>query len=191
MDRKESLLEPRGNEQFKKAKDPAAQKSALVGDKYGNRANQKELDEPSSNLGSPTLKVANPLEGYMASWMSAKDLQLFQTASKADEVVLSGITPLPDSTKLTFGHAASASIERAAPELSATNPYLLEVLPIASAPRLQLANPGKSSAATQSTTAVAAPESVTNLATTTSPTPPPDKLRPTDDARYFKQLKRF
>lgn len=138
------------------------------------------------------VKVNNPLDRFMASWMTTDDFQLLATTPGP------GLGEAPSEVAAPFSIAARESgmsgraesnsiLETASPSL-AENPYLRDS-PAGVAPldRTDFATPPVALPSPISPASVVTPlESAGN--------PPPtlsEQLRTRGDDRYFKQLKRF
>ncbi len=187
-------------ENFRTSPSPTVRLNAMdEGSKSGanDRESLREL--------KPGEKVPNPLAGYMATWMSAGDYSLLQKPAAVNGSAF--LTTLPDfSNPTSAGLAAKTSTAIAgggpgetagfAPGSPAAppNPYLEALSGNAS--------PANGAVPELSSRSLLAPVPVTPPAPPAwlvSPAPEPSRasplvpenLKPSDDAKYFPQLKRF
>ena len=142
--------------------------------------------------------VVNPLAGFMADWMTPQDFKLLQSEPGAGDA--SGRVARGESFRvLASGEAAGTSavgaFGRNLPGRSAApprgNPFLQD---FAGATAPLTANRGATTAP-PAATSVPPPQSVVLPPVMPAPPPPPSALpafvKPNDDAKYFKPLKRF
>lgn len=132
--------------------------------------------------------VANPLDHFMAAWLSPADFRLLLSKSPAAWPVVTG-----GSGALIGARSASANGAVAAK----VNPYLAEI-PDPAAPTAASGSKQIDHADKGSSTLPAAAAMPTAVSTGASPPPasPPaagavEAWKARDDAKYFKQLKRF
>jgi len=152
-------------------------------------------------------KTTNPLNGYMAAWMTPRDFELLEPKSRPASVS-AGSSPLAPMGGLTAdpmlslaGPSAvdvSADIRGGAtsPQLEAReNPYLGEFTisppPLRQAPIMQPADAESAIHLIPVAPTTATPTTIIPGAETPSVPSPIDALKNQDDAKYFKQLKRF
>jgi hypothetical protein len=186
---------------------PFNSRDRLNGSNDGSKVNENDRPEGrnDSRVLKPGEKAPNPLTGYMATWMTPGDFNLLQKPAAINGSTF--LKPLPDFTTqtsvglesngasgpaaaLAAGGAGFVAGSSAAPE----NPYLPALAgKLESAPEAvtelgshQLLEP----------VSLASPPSLGRLsppAQEPSRVSPllPDNLKPSDDAKYFPQLKRF
>lgn len=146
---------------------------------------------PAADLKESSPDVINPLDRYMASWMTAGDFKLL--APKSESGPAGGAELLP-SLADSSGRAASQPFAELAPTTGrgaamADNPYLRDAPALAPLPAnlAELASPPT----------ILRPNPIPPLiAPAAQPEPPPppsfsEQLKAQDDAKYFKQLRRF
>jgi hypothetical protein len=152
------------------------------------RREQREED-------ATTAVVANPLNGFLGSWMTPQDYALLKPGltPPTDGGLGPKVSPLPNSTNVPIPSGGLSDLSRTGslPPTTAIsarreNPYLQSLkteVPVTTTRR-------------QNDVAPIAPPSRPPPAITTPPVvPPPSKIpefaKPSSDDRYFKQLKRF
>ena len=141
--------------------------------------------------------VANPLAGFMAGWMTPQDFKLLQSAPGATDAagrVARGESSFGvPSTEEAGGANALGAFGRPIPARSPVpvreNPFLQDFAP----PTAQTAT-NRGVAVPPPPAANAPPPKVAAPPPVVSPPPPsalPAFVKPNDDAKYFKPLKRF
>ena len=143
--------------------------------------------------------VVNPLAGFMAGWMTPQDFKLLQSAPGATDAagrVARGESSfgLPAQDETVGANALGAfgrNLPVRSPSLPRENPFLQD---FAGATAPLTANRG-AVAAPPLMSSVPPPKSVVLPPALPPPPPPPSALpafvKPNDDAKYFKPLKRF
>lgn len=198
-DGKERLPSSDGTEKDGAKGDTTDSRNALTaGDDDPQNQDQKD---PSSRRDpkKPAEPVVNPLTSFMSGWMSASDYKLLQPGlggESAANLVARGESAPAFSAATTTGLAGDvanpANFGRTAPGRSAPpreNPFLQALGPTPT----PSVGPGGPMAAIP--TASAPPPKV--QMPLPDPLPPPQKsatptfVKPNDDAKYFKPLKRF
>jgi len=138
------------------------------------------------------LSVTNPLEPFMTEWISQRDRALLLPKSTSGSGRSGGgFAPAPalgDAVTITFRSVDPRSEAAAAPANAAPNenPFLQALLPPPGRsiePPAPPANPPPAAG----NPALGAPEPARD----TRPPPPIDLSKPSDDKKYFPQLKRF
>jgi hypothetical protein len=146
-------------------------------------------------------KTVNPLNEFMASWMTPKDLELLGAGSTGSgtprtEVELGGISGRPElsgvegtSSGFVFSDRFVARAAPALPSEERSNPYLANLSPGSlDAPSLR---PSEVVAPSLQPAPVVSVETRETSAPPPARTPLSESFRGKDDAKYFKQLKRF
>lgn len=143
--------------------------------------------------------IINPLADFMAGWMTPQDFKLLQSEPGAGDAtgwVARGESSFGGrSSGEAAGTSAVGRVERNLPGRSAApprgNPFLQD---FAGATDPLTANRG-ATAAPPAATSVPPPQSVVPPPVIPAPPPPPSAppafVKPNDDAKYFKPLKRF
>lgn len=149
---------------------------------------------------SPTTAAANPLDQYLAGWMSPQDYALLRrtldsaSASKRDEAMpgtlAADVSDAASLETVLAGLQVGPSVvsKERFPEKAADNPYLQA-----------LAETDRARNALASSVAPAAPPPSLKSPERVVPLPPeptgkptvPDFAKPANDNKYFKPLKRF
>jgi hypothetical protein len=165
-------------------------------------AQESRRRQESETAGLPAAPAANPLSGYMASWLSPRDYELLKAADKTPAAA--GVPTSPASggggvpvSDVAMSLEAGAANPEDAPLLPgaispAQNPYLsdLPLLPPASI----LAAPAPAMTTFEAPPATPppgwtpAPESPR---ASSAASPLEELIKSRDDEKYFKQLKRF
>lgn len=147
--------------------------------------------------------VSNPLAGYMAGWMTPQDFALLQPnlgAAATDAATFdagtapaAGSSVAPGTALSNPGGEISTSLfgERTGAPAAATmeNPYLQPLLPATQLETVLMPAPAPMPAPPPSIAPVLAP--ATRREEPPAKSTVPDFVRPSDDEKYFKQLKRF
>ncbi len=144
----------------------------------------------------------NPLDSFMASWMSSKDLELLGRAPTAASPAVSGIDAIQ-----SWSHGPAGAVTTSAPSIVSlpvvdsspaltsfaperTNPYLENLPSFAPA---ESATPVGASTFAPAVSDFSGParQEIQPAANQERRDVPSERFRPQDDAKYFKQLKRF
>jgi hypothetical protein len=184
--------------------DPAADAStALTQQPRALHSNYSHSRETSHDISASVANGApNPLQQYMADWLSSRDFQLLRSkvpSSATKNELASGSLGLPGSLVKNFAPLVDeAAFSLPTPTRSAMatsmvlNPYLsalpanVFVSPTPSEVRLSVAKPVQPSPT--SAPGIAVPETTPTLPL--NPTEA-EKFKRAEDGKYFRQLKRF
>jgi hypothetical protein len=160
-------------------------------------------DRRRDSLDPRTAKAANrdnPLNNYMAGWMTSKDYDLLKVKAESSTLGLENETDrlsssLEDSTlnRPRTGPATNASSPLVAtnPNAPRPNPYLdADTLAGATGPGVGTRSAGSS---LTPVAPVVKPTLLPKIDSSTAPSQSsrPAPFKPSDDSKYFKQLKRF
>lgn len=151
----------------------------------------------------PSVSADNPLTSYMAGWMTPKDFELLKVRTAetnfnaapdreaeraSDPAGLEGL--LRGEASMGGGGRAGTAVPPVATR--ATNPYLADLGsmggPAGPNERTGLLVAGGPA---DGPAPLLAPTPKVETAPVKTDPPPDDRLKPTDDAKYFRQLKRF
>ncbi len=148
----------------------------------------------------PPVNADNPLSNYMAGWMTPRDYDVLKV-KPADN----SLAPIPEGTTASRGGDPAnldsllrgesvpppAPLANPAGETKA-NPYVADFGPIPGLETVKEA-PGPAAPGLPSFGPVAPANTTVRVDQTPPPEAPPpaDPLKPSSDAKYFKQLKRF
>lgn len=184
--------------------DPTADAStALTTQSRAAHSNFSRLNQTSRAVSASVANTAsNPLQQYMSGWLAPRDLQLLQPteSSRVTKNELSNMPPtspgpLVQDFSPTTGAAAFSfptATRSAMTPSSVSNPYLSDapanifVSPPATEAPLSFAIPVHTTP--NQTPATVFPETTTTLEPKVTEA---EKLQRADDAKYFRQLKRF
>jgi len=158
-------------------------------------AEKNERESPRT----PAAATDNPLNNYMAGWMTPKDYDLLKVRPETDAGAIAGPARVGESAATAPGvesllrpSSSGPGAERAPFMLpdSKSNPYLADLLPSPGggpAEALRLPPPPPAPTRVESF----APLPKNDLPPPKSAVSPADLLKPSNDAKYFPQLKRF
>ena len=144
----------------------------------------------------------NPLDSFMASWMSSKDLELLGRAPTGGSPAISGIDAIQSWSQGPAGSVAtsassivSLAVADSSPARTSfasepSNPYLENLSSFAPA---ESVTPAGASTFAPALSAFSAParQEIQPASDQERRDPPSERFRPQDDSKYFKQLKRF
>lgn len=179
------------------AEDASSGQGALGPQVGGRRVGRESTAGSRADLAS---EVRNPLDAFMAGWMTERDFKLTQESADANSSL--GLPGLPAAGGATafeagFGGISRDSSSRPADEMGSgrsptakENPYLQSLAGPAPA---AIALPETNVRPANLPTPTARPATVVNEPTPAPRNPPsgPATLKRSDDAKYFPQLKRF
>ncbi|MEY2879943.1 MAG: hypothetical protein RLZZ15_2323 [Verrucomicrobiota bacterium] len=141
---------------------------------------------------------ANPLNGYMAGWMTPRDFEILRPGLEAAQATAEfrSMEKAPDvfnrPSDVSLGESANRSpgmtVEIRPANARAENPYLQFVAPAAAA---NLPPPRPAFAVAPAPVANVVPPVRADALPSPVGAPIPDFVKPRTDEKYFKQLKRF
>jgi hypothetical protein len=174
--------------------------------KHGRSSDEIRRRADASKKPSPGA-VRNPLDGYMSNWMTAKDFELLRSKS---EPIGQGISPALSDVTSRFDFVPAPRVREGQmipfeftpgalghvflPQgYTNENPYLEALAPFS--PQIPKAVPNETAPLQVAPTLLPQLQQRSPIADQVNPPPakplPGELLKAQDDARYFKQLKRF
>lgn len=156
---------------------------------------QRKPERPETRERSET--VVNPLTNFMASWMTPQDFKLLQPTWGRDGDSATGARdefsaapPLAATGNLTEHRGVGKSPSDAASRPTRENPFLAALGPIGAASGGAAPTPAAPLPPARPQSGHAAPPPPISAPEPSDPTRP-SFMKPQDDAKYFKPLKRF